>query len=72
MQEAVATTEAANERYREAIQVAEELVEVLAEEQAKYENVDAAGNLLEPLAQDLIADLEARRTSLVEEAQAAQ
>ena len=60
----------ANERYREAIMAAEELLEVLTSEQPKYDNVDANGIPVEPLAKDVIADLQARRDSLVQAAQA--
>ena len=49
----------------EAIIAAEELLEALAAEQAKYENTDAQGNTVEPLAKELIAELEARKDSLV-------
>lgn len=49
----------------EAIVAAEELLEALAAEQAKYENTDEQGNTVEPLAKDLIAELEARKDTLV-------
>ena len=49
----------------EAVEVAEELLAVLTEEQDKYENTDAAGNTLEPLAKDLIAELESRKDELL-------
>lgn len=52
----------------QAVQAAEELLEVLTAEQAKYENTDVAGNTLEPLAKDLIAELEARKDDLVRRA----
>jgi len=71
MQASVTTADEANILYAEAIQIAEELVGVLADEQAKYDNVDDQGNLLEPLATDLIAELEDRKNSLVREAEAA-
>jgi len=54
----------------EAVQAAEELLDVLAAEQAKYENTDADGNTLEPLAKDMIAELEARKDDLVRRATA--
>ncbi|NKB34123.1 MAG: hypothetical protein GKR91_13605 [Pseudomonadales bacterium] len=54
---------------QEAILVAEELLDALATEQAKYENTDAQGNTMEPLAKDLIAELEARKDNLVRQAQ---
>ena len=71
IQASVATTDEVNALYQEAILVAEELVDVLADEQAKYDNVDEEGNLLEPLSTDLIADLEDRKNSLVRQAEAA-
>lgn len=49
----------------EAVQVAEELLEVLTAEQAKYESTDTAGNTVEPLAKELIAELQARKDDLV-------
>lgn len=54
---------------RAAIMVAEELLDTLATEQAKYESTDEYGNTLEPLAKELIAELEARKDSLVRQAQ---
>ena len=54
----------------EAVQVAEELLDALTAEQAKYENTDSAGNPLDPLAKELIADLEARKNDLVQRAAA--
>ena len=54
---------------QEAILVAEELLEVLTAEQAKYENTDDQGNTVEPLSKDLIAELEARKDNLVRRAQ---
>lgn len=49
----------------EAIVAAEELLEALSAEQAKYENTDDQGNTLEPLEKELIAELEARKDTLV-------
>ena len=54
---------------QEAILVAEELLEVLTAEQAKYENTDDQGNTVDPLSKDLIAELEARKDNLVRQAQ---
>ena len=54
----------------EAVQVAEELLGALTAEQAKYENTDAQGNTQEPLAKDLIAELEAHKDDLVRRAAA--
>ena len=70
MNASVSSVESSNEKYTEAILVAEELVEVLTSEQAKYENVDEDGNTVEPLAKELIAELEQRRERLVLDAQA--
>jgi flagellar biosynthesis GTPase FlhF len=53
---------------QEAIVAAEDLLEVLTAEQAKYENTDPQGNPVEPLAKDLIAELEARKNNLVQQA----
>ncbi len=52
---------------REAIVAAEELLDALTAEQAKYENTDEQGNTLEPLAKEMIAELEARKNSLVQQ-----
>lgn len=60
--------ELAAEILQEAILVAEELLDVLTAEQAKYEATDDAGNTLEPLAKDLIAELEARKDDLIRQA----
>jgi hypothetical protein len=49
----------------QAVEVAEELLVVLEDEQNKYENTDEAGNTLEPLAKDLIAELESRKDELL-------
>ena len=56
----------------EAVQAAEELLEALTAEQAKYENTDATGNPVEPLAKDMLAELEARKDELVSRANTAQ
>jgi fused signal recognition particle receptor len=65
----VSNDETATAVLREAILVAEELLEILSAEQAKYENTDATGYTVEPLAKDLIAELEARKDSLVRQIQ---
>lgn len=52
----------------EAVQVAEELLGLLAAEQEKYASTDAAGNTIEPLAKELIAELQARKEDLVRRA----
>lgn len=51
-----------------AIDAAEELLATLAEEQSKYEDTDEQGNTLEPLAKELIAELESRKNDLVRQA----
>lgn len=51
-----------------AIETAEELLATLAEEQAKYENTDGQGNTLEPLAKELLAELESRKNELMRQA----
>jgi hypothetical protein len=61
---------AANSKLDQAIATAEELLEALNEEQLKYGNTDAAGQPVQALEKDLIADLEARKDSLKQEAQA--
>lgn len=53
---------------QQAIMAAEELLDALTAEQAKYENTDQAGNTIEPLAKEMIADLQARKDELVEQA----
>ena len=52
----------------QAIETAEELLTALAEEQAKYESTDEAGNTVEPLAKELIAELESVKNELVRQA----
>ena len=51
-----------------AIETAEELLTTLAAEQAKYESTDEQGNTVEPLAKELIAELESRKNELVRQA----
>ena len=51
-----------------AVETAEELLTTLAEEQAKYPNTDEMGNTVEPLAKELIAELESRKNELVRQA----
>ena len=60
--------EAVRQILQEAIEVAEELLDVLTAEQAKYENTDADGVPVQPLAKELIAELEQRRDDLVRQA----
>lgn len=52
----------------EAVLVAEELLDVLTAEQAKYETTDTSGNTTEPLAKELIAELQERKDTLVRRA----
>ncbi|MFK7865225.1 MAG: hypothetical protein AB8B95_13485 [Pseudohongiellaceae bacterium] len=49
----------------EAVSVAEELLDALADEQLKYENTDDSGNTVEPLAKDVLEQLESRKNELV-------
>ena len=69
LQERVAAGDARSETMREAVLVSEQLLALLTEEQARYEedNVDAAGNLIDPPSTDAIAELEARREGLLEQ-----
>jgi hypothetical protein len=64
VQSALAQDEASIDSLREAILAAEDLLAVLITEQAKYENIDAFGETLEPLAKSLISELEARLENL--------
>jgi hypothetical protein len=69
-EETASRREQANARLIQAITAAEELLQMLASEQLKYNNVDAGGNTVEPLQKALISELEARKNALVREAQA--
>ena len=66
VQSALAQDEASIDSLREAILAAEDLLAVLITEQAKYENIDAFGETLEPLAKSLISELEARLENLTQ------
>ena len=68
IQTATGDNELAAEILQEAILVAEELLDVLTAEQAKYEDTDETGNTIEPLEKDLIAELEARKDDLIRQA----
>jgi len=70
LRDSTSRVSAANSRLEQAIAAAEELLQVLTAEQLKYGNTDAAGEPVEPLEKELIADLEARKDSLKQEAQA--
>ena len=62
--------ESATAVLQEAILVAEELLAVLAVEQAKYEETDpVSGYTVEPLAKERIVELEARKDDLIRRAQ---
>ena len=60
---------AASAKLAEAVTVAENLLDVLNAEQAKYRNTDAAGNTVEGLSKDLIVELERKKDELVRDAQ---
>ncbi len=68
IQEQTADDEQSTLVLQQAILAAEELLDALTVEQAKYENTDQAGNTVEPLAKDLIAELQATKDELVERA----
>ena len=51
-----------------AISAAEELLEMLTDEQEKYEDIDEAGFPRTPLAKELLSELESRRDTLTREA----
>ena len=51
-----------------AIAAAEELLEVLTAEQVKYEDIDESGYPSQPLAKELIVELESRRDELARQA----
>jgi len=60
----------ANARLEQAVQAAQELLEVLNSEQSKYANTNAAGQLELPLDKDRVLLLESRKDTLKSEAQA--
>lgn len=70
LRDSTSNVSAANARLGQAIDTAEELLRVLTAEQLKYGNNNAAGEPVEALEKELIADLEARKESLKQEAQA--
>ncbi|MDG2141657.1 MAG: hypothetical protein P8K27_09180 [Gammaproteobacteria bacterium] len=67
VQSALARDEASIDSLREAILAAENLLVALVAEQEKYENIDAFGETLEPLAKSLIGELEARLEDLTQQ-----
>jgi hypothetical protein len=54
-----------NARLQEAIAAAEELLQTLTAEQARYENLDETGQPREPLQRARIQELEARKNALI-------
>lgn len=70
LRDSTSRVNAANERLEQAVAAAEQLLEALNAEQLKYGNTDAAGQPVDPLDKELIAELEARKDSLKQEAQA--
>ena len=70
LRDSTSRVNAANERLDQAIAAAEQLLEALNAEQLKYGNTDAAGQPVDPLDKELIAELEARKDTLKQEAQA--
>ena len=70
IQEQTSTDEERTVVLQQAILAAEELLDALAVEAAKYESTDESGNTLEPLAKDMLAELEARTNDLVQRARA--
>ncbi len=70
IQEQTATDERSTLVLQQAILAAEELLEALTAEQAKYENTDQSGNTVDPLAKEMIAELQARKDELVEQVRA--
>jgi len=60
--------DAAISALQSAISAAEELLEMLTDEQEKYEDIDEAGFPRKPLAKEVLVDLESRRDALVREA----
>jgi fused signal recognition particle receptor len=70
LRDSTSRVNAANERLEQAVAAAEQLLEALNAEQLKYGNTDASGQPVEPLDKDLIAELEARKDTLKQEAQA--
>lgn len=61
----ISDDDASIELLQQAVVVAEELLDVLDTEQAKYDDTDTTGNTLQPLAKELIAEIEARKDALV-------
>ncbi len=67
-EEQARTQALANQKLAEAITAAEELLQMLSSEQAKYDNLDINGRPVDPLQKSLIAELEERKNSLIREA----
>jgi fused signal recognition particle receptor len=70
LRDSTSRVNAANERLEQAVAAAEQLLEALNAEQLKYGNTDAAGQPVDPLDKERIAELEERKDSLKQEAQA--
>ena len=64
----VSDSEATISALQAAIGAAQELLEVLTTEQAKYEDIDESGFTRQPLAKELIMELESRRDELARQA----
>ena len=64
----VGNDDAAISALQSAISAAEELLEMLSDEQEKYEDIDEAGFPREPLAKELLSEFESRRDALTREA----
>ena len=64
----VSNSEATISALQAAIAAAEELLEALAIEQVKYEDIDELGFTRQPLSKELIVELESRRDELVRQA----
>lgn len=67
---AVQRRQQANTRLTEAVTATEEMLQMLASEQRKYDEVDEQGQTVEPLQESLIRELEERKNALIREAQA--
>lgn len=61
----ISDDEASIDLLQQAIVVAEELLAALDTEEAKYDDTDTTGNTVQPLARELIAEIEARKDALI-------
>ena len=64
----VSNSEASISALQAAIEAAEELLQVLTSEQVKYEDINESGYTRQPLAKELIIELESRRDELARQA----